>query len=435
MPGFSSRQGRAVPDGCFLPSVECIWHGASGPGPRPDGTAEDLAHPASVASLKMKLIVALDSLKGSLDSPEACRIVGAALREVLPAAEIVLKPLADGGEGTARILLSACGGEWIPCPVMGPLPRMQVSAGFAALEHPERTLVEMAAASGLTLLRADERDPMKTTTFGTGQLLDAALRRGRPIWLALGGSATCDGGTGAARALGWRFLDSRGREIGLGGGELERLAQIVSPQNRTGPDIEALCDVSNPLCGTLGAARVFGSQKGASPENVERLESGLGNLAERVRLDLGLDILNLPGGGAAGGFAAGAVAFLGATLRSGIGTILEATGLRDDLTGADWILTGEGSLDAQSLSGKVISGVIAAAREQGVRVAVLAGQVALDAAACRAAGICTALALKTPALTVDYAMAHVQTLLADRARAWARSLCVHPRRPPSPSEN
>lgn len=368
----------------------------------------------------MKMVIALDSFKGSLDSPEACRIAGAAIRDVLPGAEIVLQPLADGGEGTARILLSACGGEWIPCPACGPLSGTQVAAGYAALARPPRTVVETAAASGLLLLREADRDPLKTTTFGTGQLLARALLRAEPVWLALGGSATCDGGTGAARALGWRFLDSRGRDLEPGGGPLEQLARIVPAPVPAGR-IEALCDVVHPLCGPLGAARVFGPQKGASPAAVARLEAGLERLAERIREDLGLDLASAPGGGAAGGLAAGAVAFFGARLRSGIETILEATGLRRDLEGADWIVTGEGSFDAPSLAGKAVSGVLTAARARGVRVAVLAGRVALGEADCRAAGIARAFALQEPQMTVADSMSRVRDLLADRARLFARS--------------
>jgi glycerate kinase len=367
----------------------------------------------------MKIVVALDKFKGCLDSPEACRIAGAAIRDILPAAELVLKPIADGGEGSARILLSVCGGEWIPVPACGPLPGTRVTAGFAALERPARSVVETAAASGLTLLREEERDPLKTTTLGTGQLLARALLRGDPVWLALGGSATCDGGTGAARALGWRFLDSRGHELELGGGELERLARIVPPPAAAGR-VEALCDVTNPLCGLNGAARVFGPQKGATLDAVKRLEAGLERLAARIHEDLGPDLASVPGGGAAGGLAAGAVAFFGATLRSGIEAILEATGLHRDLDGADWVLTGEGSFDDQSLAGKAVSGVLAAARERGVRAAILAGRIALGEAACREAGIARTFALMAPPMTAADSMAHARDLLAERAREFGR---------------
>lgn len=372
-----------------------------------------------VESLPVKIIIALDSFKGSLDSPEACRIAGDAIREILPSAKIVLQPLADGGEGSARILLSACGGQWVPCPACGPIPDTQVIAGYAALERPARSVVETATASGLTLLREEERDPLQTTTFGTGQLLSHALQRGEPVWLALGGSATCDGGTGAARALGWRFLDALGRELEPGGGALERLARIVPAPVATGR-MEALCDVTNPLCGPLGAARIFGPQKGATPEAVERLEAGLKCLADRIHEDLGLDLASMPGGGAAGGLAAGAVAFFGATLRSGIETILEATGFCGELDGADWVLTGEGSFDDQSLSGKVVSGVLAAARRRNVRVAVLAGRVALGESACREAGITRAFALHEPPMTLAESMERARDLLAERARSFAR---------------
>lgn len=364
----------------------------------------------------MKIVIALDSLKGSLDSPTACKAIGAAIHELIQTAEIVLKPLADGGEGTAEILLSSCGGEWIVMDAMGPLPHLEFEAGYAVLAHPKRCVVEMASASGLPLLREDQRDPMKATTYGTGQLLAAAFKHDLPVWLALGGSATVDGGVSAAMALGWRFLDKKGDSIGFGGGQLEKISSIVPPPNHAWPAVEVLCDVTNPLCGPSGAARVFGPQKGATPSMVERLDAGLHHLAEVIKRDLGVDVLGISGGGAAGGFAAGAVAFLNAEILPGIQTIIDATGLRDDLKGADWVITGEGSFDSQSLAGKVVSGVIDAARDAGVKVAVLAGRIGLDDEACRAAGIDATHSLITPAITTEFAMANARDLLAERAR-------------------
>ncbi len=368
---------------------------------------------------KMKIIVALDSLKGSLDATNACKIIGATIHEVVPSAEIVLRPLADGGEGTAEILLSACGGEWIPVQAMGPLPHLQIDAGYAALARPDRIVVDMAEASGLTLLREDQRDPLRTTTFGTGELIADAFVKNRPVWLAVGGSATVDGGVGAAMALGWKFLDAKQNSIGFGGGQLEKIAKIIPPPQHAWPEVEVLCDVTNPLCGPNGAAKIFGPQKGATPTAVEKLERGLLHLAEIIHRDLGIDVLSLAGGGAAGGLGAGAVAFFGAKIKPGIATIIEAVGLRDELRDADWIITGEGSFDSQSLGGKVVSGVIAAAREAGVKVGVLAGRIGLDDDACRAAGIDATHALVTPLIQSDFAMTHVRELLAERAREFA----------------
>lgn len=348
----------------------------------------------------MRILVAMDSFKGSLAAREACAAAARGLRSALPEAEIETLPMADGGEGTLDAVVRSADAEWIVADVTGPLPEMTVRAGFAWLE--ERgpgAFVEMATASGLELLGADQLDPLRATTFGTGELLGRAFARGaRKVWLAIGGSATVDGGTGAARALGWRFLDRSGAEVGHGGGELERIVRIVRPsegaQERTGElptpggaTLEVLCDVDNPLLGANGAARVFGPQKGATPEVVERLEAGLTHLAHIVDRDLGRDVRETRGGGAAGGLGAGAIAFLDATLVSGIDAVADAVGLDAALAGAEWVVTGEGRLDEQSLNGKVVSGVVARARRVGCRAAVLAGTIALDGDAAARAGI------------------------------------------------
>jgi len=181
----------------------------------------------------MKIVLAFDSFKGSLSAQAACEVARKALSSVIPSCHVVLKPMADGGEGTARTMLALLGGRWVPVRVMGPLHGRSVKAGFVWFPKSRTALVEMASASGLTLLRRNERNPLKTTTYGTGMLLDAAIRKGaRRIWLAVGGSATVDGGVGAAMALGWRFLDAQSMQIGLGGGELDRVAAIVPPPRR-----------------------------------------------------------------------------------------------------------------------------------------------------------------------------------------------------------
>jgi len=328
----------------------------------------------------VKIVVATDSFKGSASARAACSAVERGVLSVLPEAEVVLRPMADGGEGTAETLLEAGGGAWRDVRVAGPLPGTTAEAGFLWL--PERgpgALVEMAVASGLELLRPEDLDPLAATTRGTGELVSRALADGaRRVWLAIGGSATVDGGVGMASALGWRFLDAHGREVGLGGAELERIERIERPPQPIDVTVEVLCDVDNPLLGPNGAARVFGPQKGATPPVVERLEGGLANLARVIERDLGVDVTGVPGGGAAGGLGAGAVAFLDATLVSGVTAVMDAAGLDDALVGADWVLTGEGRYDEQSLRGKVVSGVVERARRAGVKVGVIAGQVAMD---------------------------------------------------------
>lgn len=329
----------------------------------------------------MKIVVAMDSFKGSLTAAEACEAVRRGLLRALPDADVVLRPMADGGEGTAMTLRSARGGEWVPVRVTGPLPDMRVQAGYVRLTHTSGALVEMASASGLELLRADQLDPLTATTYGTGELIAHTLGRGaRRLWLAIGGSATVDGGTGAATALGWRFRDHRGKDAGLGGRALERIAHVEPPPGPTpAVSVDVLCDVDNPLLGPRGAARVFGPQKGATPAVVDRLEAGLANLADVVERDLGRDVRSLPGAGAAGGLGAGAVAFLGARLVRGVEAVMDAVGLEEAIEDADWVMTGEGRYDEQSFGGKVVSGVVGRARAVGCRVAIVVGQTALTA--------------------------------------------------------
>ena len=400
----------------------------------------------------MRIVVAMDSLKGSLDARSACEAAVRGIRAAQPDAEIVLKPMADGGEGTADAFRAAWGGTWIPLTVMGPLPPGQhggcpsstggagshgspkrlreggrlpagrdVDAGYAWFEDRRCSVVEMASASGITLLAREELNPLLTTTFGTGQLLKDAFARGGPVRLAVGGSATVDGGVGAAMALGWKFLDASGKPIGLGGGELTRIASIVPPAARAYPLVEVLCDTTATLCGEHGAAPTFGPQKGATSEMVRQLSDGLDNLAARVRESLGIDIAQLPGGGAAGGLSAGAVAFFHARIVSGIEAVIEATGLARALAGADWVVTGEGCFDATSLRGKVVSGVIEAARRAGTKVAALAGSIRLSEAEFHAAGIHVAAAMRTDTMSLEHAVAHARELLEERARELARS--------------
>lgn len=369
----------------------------------------------------MKIVVALDSFKGSLTAVQACDIVAQAIRSAVPGIEVVTKPMADGGEGTASVLMAAAGGQWISKTVMGPLPEMQVEAGFVWLADNRTALVEMATASGLPLLKPEQRNPLKTTTYGTGQLIKAAINRGaNHILLAIGGSATVDGGVGAATALGWRFLAKDGQEVGLGGGQLASIDKIVPPPHPLNVGVEVLCDVDNPLCGVHGAARVYGPQKGATPEMVEQLDAGLAHLARLVEDQLGREIAELPGAGAAGGLAAGAVAFMNARLVPGIDAVMSQTRLAEAIAGADWAITGEGSFDEQSLRGKVVSGVMRTARAAGARVAVCAGQVRLEPGKYRQAGIETAVACMEPGMELDYAIAHGAELLDCAARRFAR---------------
>jgi glycerate kinase len=363
----------------------------------------------------MKIVIAMDSFKGSIPARRACQIVAQVIAEHLPTARLVIKPMADGGEGTADAILASMPGQWLRRTVTGPLPDSRVKAGFAWFGDTRAALVEMASASGLQLLSPRQYNPMKTTTYGTGQLIKAALKyQPRKILLAVGGSATVDGGIGAAAALGWKFLNKNDVPVPLSGAGLLQITSIIEPRKPIPVKVEVLCDVDNPLCGKHGAARIYGPQKGATPQMVERLEKGLEHLARLTKTHLGKDI-DVPGAGAAGGLAAGAIAFMNAALVSGPKTVINFTHLADELTDADWIITGEGCFDRQSLYGKVVSAVAEAAALSHVPVAVVAGQIRISKSSYRKMGIRAAIACKPPRMSVDYALENGADLLRTAA--------------------
>lgn len=336
----------------------------------------------------MKVVVAMDSFKGNMSARDACTRVRDAIWSIAPDTDVVMCPMADGGEGTAEALMTARDGQWIEHTVMGPLPTRTVEAGYVWFPDDASALVEMATASGIMLLDRAELDPLITTTYGTGELIKAAVRHGaKRVIVTVGGSATVDGGVGAAMALGWRFKDARGDAIQLGGRHVGAIRKIIPPDEHIAIPVEVLCDVDNPLLGDAGAAQVFGPQKGATDDMVELLEEGLTSLAAVINDQLHTDIRMVPGGGAAGGLAAGLIAFAQARLVPGIDTVMEASKLDEAMKGADWVLSGEGRFDSQSLRGKVVSGIIRRAREQQVKTGVLAGTVQVDEKECREQGL------------------------------------------------
>jgi glycerate kinase len=370
----------------------------------------------------LKIVVAMDSFKSSISSVCACKIVKDTLKSIYPDFKITSIPMADGGEGTAEAMMAARKGKWIEIQAMGPLPTMQVNAGFAFFTDTKAALVEMAKASGLELLNPEQTNPLKTTTFGTGQLIRAAADYGAgKIFLAVGGSATVDGGVGAAQALGWKFLNSESKRIGFGGGQLEYITQVIRPEKIDLPVIEVFCDVDNPLCGKDGAARVFGPQKGATAEMVKQLEAGLNHLAEVVKKQLGTEINKIPGSGAAGGLSAGAIAFMDAKLVSGIETIIQESGLEKEISDADWVITGEGRFDSQSLRGKVVSGIAKVAAQRQVKVGVIAGRIELSEQQWQDFGIADALGLSDETMELSYAISHTKSLLAEATRKFAQT--------------
>ena len=329
-----------------------------------------------------KYVLIPDSFKGTLSSEEICRIASEEILRLEPEAEICAIPVADGGEGTVDAFLAAVGGTRAEVPCTGPCG--QEVMGFYGLLPDGTAVVEMAAAAGLPLAGAC-RDPEKTTTYGVGQLMAHALSRGaKRLVLGLGGSATNDGGCGAAAALGAEFLDVKGRAFVPTGGTLTQIAHIRMKGLRetlAGAEVTVMCDIDNPLCGPAGAAAVFGPQKGADVAMVARMDAGLRHLAEMLKKDVGMEVLTLAGGGSAGGFGAGAAAFFGGQLRMGIDVVLDLTDFDRKCRGASLVITGEGHLDSQSLRGKTVVGVARRARALGVPAAALVGgcETALDA--------------------------------------------------------
>lgn len=326
-----------------------------------------------------KAVIAADSFKGSLGSEEVARNIAVGIRRVDPQCDIHCVAVADGGEGTASAIAGAAGGRMISAEATDPLGR-PVAASYGIVGG-HIAVVDTAAASGLTLLHPSERNPMRATTRGTGELIRRAIDAGCDrIIIGAGGSATADGGMGMLEALGFVFIDADGHRLAGCGANLGRVAAIddsgVTEAVRH-TRFEVACDVRSPLCGDRGAARTFARQKGATPEQIELLEKGLENYAAAICRHCGIDIRRMESAGAAGGLAGGAAALLGAEIRSGIDAVLEAVGFADLAADADIIITGEGRMDAQTAMGKVPSGVLAAA--QGVPVVALCGCVAEDA--------------------------------------------------------
>jgi glycerate kinase len=375
---------------------------------------------------KNKILIAPDSFKGSVSSPEAARAIERGLRRVRPDIEVAAIPMADGGEGTTQALLHSVGGELIPAAVTDPLGN-PITAHWARL-NTGVAVIEMAASSGLPLVLPDKRDPSVTTTYGTGELIRAALDAGcRRLLIGIGGSATNDGGAGMAQALGARLLDERGNELGFGGAELARLNKIdlSGLDSRLAEcEISVASDVTNPLTGERGASRVYGPQKGASPDMVSALDAALVNYGEKLRECFGRDIASLPGAGAAGGLGAGLVAFCGATLQSGIGLVLELSGAREKISRCDLVITGEGRTDASSAMGKVPSGIGALAREFGVPVVCLTGSIGAGFEALYDMGVSAVIPIADGPITLEDSMRNAGALLEGAAERLMRLLSI-----------
>ncbi len=352
----------------------------------------------------MHILIAADSFKDALDAPGVCHAIERGILAAMPEARIRCFPLADGGEGTAQILTFHSGGQKVQCTVNDPLFR-PVQASYGLSGNGETAFIEMAQASGLQLLEPGVRNPLYTTTFGTGELIADALQRGvRNIVLGIGGSATNDGGMGMAAALGLRFLDADGlplEPVGQNLGKVHRIAGRLEMNAR----VEVICDVDNPLFGPTGAAQVYAPQKGADEAAVAELDASLAHFAELLREYCGKDVAQLPGAGAAGGLGAGAMAFLNAPMRQGIEAVMEYTGFETALAGIDLIVTGEGRIDRQTLHGKLINGVCSRAAAQGIPVLAFCGTLEANAADLRELGLLAAFSISNKPQSLAEAIA------------------------------
>ena len=338
----------------------------------------------------MKVVVAIDSLKGSLSSMAAGLAIKEGVLAAQPDAEVIVKPLADGGEGTTDALIEGMNGERIDLTVTGPM-HTPVDAYYGYLRETNTAVMEMASAAGITLVPDKEKNPLLATSYGVGEMIIDAIQRGcRNFIIGIGGSITNDGGIGMLKALGVRFLDEKGEDAGEGGQALAKVACIdLSGLNPLLKEchIQVACDVNNPLCGESGSTYVYGPQKGVTEDMKKTLDEAMAHFARVTSESLENDYMNTPGAGAAGGLGFAFLAYVGATLTPGIELILDAVGLEDELSGADVVVTGEGRLDFQTAMGKAPVGVARLAKKYNARVVAFAGSVTKEATACNKEGI------------------------------------------------
>lgn len=374
----------------------------------------------------MKVLVAPDSFKGSLTSGQIIELVEAAGKRVLPDCQVLKMPIADGGEGTVDALVEILKGEKRQLAVKNPL--LETVYAAYGIVNGDTAVIEMAQASGLPLIEMERRNPLYTSTYGTGELIRGVLEAGfRKIIIGIGGSATNDGGIGAMEALGARFLDEQGRQVkGIGEslGAIETIDLSNLMPELKAADIQVMCDVDNPLTGQRGATFVYGPQKGGTAEILERLEVGMLHYERLIRRDLGIDLSQIEGAGAAGGLGGALMAFLGAKLKSGIETILEVVDFAHILGDVDLVVTGEGRLDRQSAYGKVISGIGKACLKQGVPVVALVGSIGEGAEAIYDCGISGIVPIVNGPMTLAEAMDKAQQLTLEGAERLFRLIKI-----------
>lgn len=361
---------------------------------------------------RVKVVIAVDSFKGSLSSMEAAKAIERGIVKEIDC-DIVKLPLADGGEGTVDALVCAMNGRYIEASVLNPLGE-RIKAQYGAVGS-DTAIIEMAAASGITLIKKDKLNPLIATTYGTGELIADALDKGfTNIVIGVGGSATNDGGAGMAMALGAKLLDAKGNEIPFGGVGLPDIDSIDVSGMHDGlksANITVLCDVTNTICGESGASNVFGHQKGADDIMVKALDSALYNFSDKIKKSLSVDVLDLKGGGAAGGLAAGLVAFCGAQIKPGFEYISSMLGLEEKIKSVDLVITGEGRTDAQTAFGKLPSGVGKIAKRCNVPAILISGAVEGDISKLYENGISAAFSAVTSVMPLEYAMENAAQLL------------------------
>lgn len=354
----------------------------------------------------MKIVVAIDSLKGSLSSMEAGSCIKKGVLKAMDA-DVVVKPLADGGEGTVEALVTGMKGEYHTVEVMGPLMNT-VSAAYGIIEKDKTAVIAMSEASGINLIEPSLRNPMNTTTYGVGQIILDAIRNGcNNFIIGIGGSATNDGGSGMLSALGFEFLDKNNEKISLGAKGLKDIAKIKTDnvvEELKNCKFKIACDVNNPLCGENGASYIYGPQKGADRAMVCELDKGLSHFADATKDLLGNDFRNAPGAGAAGGLGFAFISYLNGTLQSGIDIVLEAINLEDDIKDADIVVTGEGKLDAQTCMGKAPIGVAELAKKYNKNVVAFAGITNKESVECNKHGIDAYFSIVNRCMSVDDAM-------------------------------
>ncbi len=376
----------------------------------------------------MRVVIAPQALKGSLTAAEVGQAIALGVQAVYPQAHVDVVPVADGGEGTVQALVDATGGEIVWQTVTGPLGS-SVSAFLGLLGDGTTAAIEMAACAGLPLVPQAQRNPRITTTYGVGELLLTAIERGRRHFIVgIGGSATNDGGAGMAQALGASLLTEQGTAIARGGAALTTLAHIslekLDPRLQE-CTFEVACDVTNPLCGPMGASAVYGPQKGATPEMVEQLDAALDHYAQLLERDLGQSVRDIPGSGAAGGLGAGLIAFLHATLRPGAQLVLEAVKLETCMQTANLVITAEGQIDEQTAYGKSVGAVAALAKRHGLPVLALAGGLGNGYQKVYELGVDGIAVLPSGPMTLDYAMEHAAELTSEATERMLRVLRVN----------